>query len=134
MRQHARSSGQLLADVLTVNARRLYLLTAAVIAAAISAYSVWRFNSGSNPSPELFRVYGIVSTLLVITWLLAEPRIPTQQKPSFDHGMFVWVTFPFLAAYHMYSARRWRGLLVVLGLLGLIAAPNIALAVAYVVG
>jgi len=102
-----------------------------VLAAVISAYSVWRFVGGSSPSPELFRVYGTVSTLLVIAWLISDPDIPAQQKPSFDHGMLVWVTFPILASYHMYSARRWRGLLIVLGLLCLIAAPSIVLAVAY---
>ena len=112
----------------------MYLLTAAVIAAAISGYSVWRFIDGNGPSAELLRVYGVVITILVITWLLADPQIPVAQKPSFDHGMFVWATFPILAAYHMYSARRWRGLLIVLGLLCLIAAPNIALAIAYAVG
>ena len=48
--------------------------------------------------------------------------------------MFVWITFPLLAAYHMYSAHRWRGLLIVLGLFGLFVAPNIALALAYIVG
>jgi hypothetical protein len=48
--------------------------------------------------------------------------------------MLVWATFPLLAAYQMYSAHRWRGLLKVLGLLVLLAAPNIALALAYVVG
>ncbi len=113
--------------------RRLYLITAVVIAATISAYCVWRLIDRGEPSAELLRVYGIVSTLLVITWLLGEQRIPQQQRPSFDHAMLVWVTFPLLAAYHLYSARQWRGLLVMLGLLALIAAPSIALAIAYVV-
>jgi hypothetical protein len=115
-------------------ARRSYLIAAAVIAVATSGYCVWRFVNGSNPGDELLRTYGIVTTLLAITWLLSDPRIPTAQKPSFDHGMFVWVTFPFLAAYHMYAAHRWRGLFIVLGLLGLISAPDIALALAYVAG
>jgi hypothetical protein len=59
---------------------------------------------------------------------------PAAHRPSFDHAMFVWITFPLLAAYHMYSAHRWRGLLIVLGLFGLFVAPNIALALAYIVG
>jgi hypothetical protein len=120
--------------VIPAAVRRLHLIAAAVIAAATSSYCVWRFLNGSSPGDELLRTYGIVTTLLAITWLLSDPRIPPAQKPSFDHGMFVWATFPFLAAYHMYSAHRWRGLLIVLGLLGLIAAPDIALALAYVVG
>jgi hypothetical protein len=108
--------------------RPLYLIVAVVIATATSGYAVYRYSNGVLPGNELLRLYGIVTAILVISWLVTDPAIPSAQRPSFDHGMFVWVTFPLLAAYHMYSAHRWRGLLIVLGLLGLIAAPSIVLA------
>lgn len=110
--------------------RRCYLIAATGLAAAISSYALWRYVHGAIPGDDLLRVYGIVIIILLITWLQADPRIPATQRPSFDHGMFIWMTFPLLAAWHMYAAHQWRGILMVLGLLGLIAAPNITLAVA----
>ena len=43
------------------------------------------------------------------------------------------ITFPLLAAYQMYSAHRWRGVLTVLGLLGLFVAPSVALVLASII-
>jgi hypothetical protein len=112
----------------------LYLVAAAVIAVMTSAFAVWRYLNGSVPSEGVFQLYSLISGILVVSWLVTDPRIPITQRPSFDHGMLVWASFPLLAAYQMYSAHRWRGFLIVLGLFGLLAAPNIALALAYVVG
>lgn len=118
----------------TATIRRWYLGTAAVIAVMTSVCVVWSYLNGAVPGEEVFQLYGIFTGILGVAWLVTDPRIPATQRPSFDHGMLVWATFPFLAVYHMYSAHRWRGILIVLGLIGLFAAPNIALAVAYVVG
>jgi hypothetical protein len=124
---------QTFTGVISSFTRRSHLITASVLAAAVSGYSVWRYSNGDVPGDHLLRAYGIVITILVITWLISDPRIPARQRPSFDHGMFVWMTFPILAACHMYAAHRWRGILIVIGLLGLIVAPNVALAIAYIV-
>jgi hypothetical protein len=114
--------------------RRFYLIAAVVIATMTSAYVVWRYLGGGVPGDEVLRLDGVVTTVLVILWLLRDPAIPSTQRPSFDHGMLVWVGFPLLATYHMYAAHRWRGLLIVLGLLGLIAAPSVVLALVQVLG
>jgi hypothetical protein len=108
--------------------RPLYLMAAVAIAPTTSGYAVWRHLNGTVPGDGVFRLYGIVTAILVVSWLVTDPAIPSNQRPSFDHGMHVWVTFPLLAVYHMYSAHRWWGLVIVLGLLGIIAAPNIVLA------
>ena len=111
----------------TATNRPLYLIAAAALATVTSGYAVYRYLNGVVPGDGVFRLYGIVTTILVISWLVTDPAIPSTQRPSLDHGMLVWVTFPLLAVYHMYSAHRWRGFLMVLGLLGLIVAPNIVL-------
>lgn len=113
--------------------RRLYLVAAVAIAIVTSACAVARYLSGVGPHDELFRVYGVVMAILTFTWLVTDLAIPAAHRPSFDHAMFVWITFPLLAAYHMYSAHRWRGILTVLGLLGLFVAPSVALALASII-
>jgi len=123
-----RRSTSSLDDVTPASNRPLYLIAAVAIATMTSGYAACRYLNGVVPGDEVFRLYGIVTAILVVSWLVTDPAIPSKQRPSFDHGMLVWVTFPFLAVYHMYSAHRWRGFLMVLALLGLIAAPNIVLA------
>jgi hypothetical protein len=123
-----RRSTSLLDAVTPATNRPLYLIAAVAIATMTSGYAVWRYLNGVVPGDGVFRLYGIVTAILVVSWLVTDPAIPSTQRPSLDHGMLVWVTFPLLAVYHMYSVHRWRGFLIVLGLLGLIAAPNIMLA------
>ena len=123
-----RRSTSSLDDVTPTSNRPLYLIAAVATATITSGYAVWRYTNGAVPGDGVFRLYGVVTTFLVVSWLVTDPAIPSKQRPSFDHGMLVWVTFPLLAVYHMYSAHRWSGFLTVLGLLGLIAAPSIVLA------
>jgi hypothetical protein len=87
-----------------------------------------------GPGEDLLQLYGVVTGILVVTWIAMDPRIPARQRPSFDHGMLIWIAFPAFALYQMYSAHRWRGFLIVLGLIGLLAAPSIAHALVYAVG
>jgi hypothetical protein len=99
-----------------------------------SVYVAWRYVGGIVPSEDVFRLYGVVMGILVVSWLVMEPRIPATQKPSFDHGMMIWLTFPLFALYQMYTSHRWRGIFIVLGLAVLLAAPNISLALAHAFG
>jgi hypothetical protein len=86
------------------------------------------------PGEGLLQLYGVVTGILVVSWIAMDPRIPAAQRPSFDHGMLIWMTFPLFALYQMYSAHRWRGILIIVGLAGLLAAPSISLALVYAVG
>lgn len=106
--------------------RHLYLATAVLIALMTSAHAAWCCSNGVAPGDDVFRLYGIVMMILVVSWLVAEPAFPAGQKPSFDYGMLMWAGFPFLASYHMYVAHRWRGILVVLGLIVLFFAPYLS--------
>lgn len=114
--------------------RSLYLFAAVLVAVMTCIFALWRYGSGVFLSTEVLRRYDFVMAILVISWVVADPAIPAFQRPSFDHGMFVWATFPFLAAYHLYSTQGWRGIIIVAGLLGLFIAPETALALAQAVG
>ena len=114
--------------------RNWYLIAAAFIAVLTSAYAAWRYRTGIGPSAELLQLYGLITGILIVSWIVMDPQIPVGQRPSFDHGMLIWIAFPAFALYQMYSAHRWRGILIVLGLVCLLAAPSISLAVAHIVG
>jgi hypothetical protein len=114
--------------------RRLYLVAAAFIAAVTSAYAAWRYTNGVVMSDEVGSTYNLVMALLVVTWVVADPKIPPAHRPSFDHAALVWASFPFLAGYHLFAAHRWRGILIVLGLMALLAAPSLVLAIIYAFG
>jgi len=118
----------------TATSRRLYLVTAVVMAAMTSGCAVWRYQGGDQLSEETLRLYSLLMAILLVSWLVTDPKIPKAHRPSFDHGALVWASFPLLAAYHMFAARRWRGILIVLGLMGLLAAPNLVLALIDAVG
>jgi hypothetical protein len=128
-----RRSTSSLDDVARFTNRPLYLIAAVAIATMTSAYAVYRYLNGIAPGDGVFRLHDMVTAILLVSWLVTDPAIPSTQRPSFDHGMLVWVTFPLLAVYHMYSAHRWWGFLMVLGLLGLIAAPGIVLTLVHAV-
>lgn len=107
--------------------RLLYLIAATGIATMTAGYEIYCHLSRVVVGDHVFRLYGVVTAILVVSWLTTDPKIPAAQKPSFDHGMLIWISFPLLAAYQMYLAHRWRGILIVLGLFGLFIAPDMAL-------
>src|SRR6267142_1346542 len=104
-----RRSTSSLDDVTPASNRPLYLIAAVAIATMTSGYAVCRYLNGVVPGDGVFRLYGIVTAILVVSWLVTDPAIPSKQRPSFDHGMLVWVTFPFLAVYHMYFSPPLAG-------------------------
>lgn len=106
--------------------RHLYLATAVLTVVMISAYAAWCCSKGIAPGDDLLRIYAIVMAILIVSWLVTDPALPASRRPSFDYGLLLWVSFPFLAAYHMYATRGWRGILLVLGLILLFLAPYLA--------
>lgn len=94
----------------------------------MSCYVAWRIHNGVVPTAHLFRVFEALAVVLILFRLATDPAIPPAERPSFDRWMLVGIVFPFLAAYQMYRAHRWIGLLMILGLLVLLAAPRITLA------
>jgi hypothetical protein len=117
-----------------VTNRRLILVVAAVIAVATSTYGTWRLLNGAVPGFHFYRLYSLVMFILVVSWIVKDPAIPFSKRPSFDHAMLVWMSFPFLATYHLCLAHRWRGFLIVLGLLALMVMPALVFVVVEVFG
>jgi hypothetical protein len=114
--------------------RRWYLMTAVFMAAVTSGCAVWRYQNGELLSEETLWIYNFVMALLLISWLVSDPKIPGVHRPSFDHGALLWASFPFLAIFQMFAAHRWRGIFIVLGLMVLWVAPDLVIALIYGAG
>jgi hypothetical protein len=114
--------------------RRLYVYAAVGIAIVTSIVAAIIFNAGRDISDDVLLLYKFVIGLLVVVWLTTDPDIPDDHRPSLDHGMLQWMLFPLLATYQQFKIRRWRGIGIVLGLLGLFVVPYITLVVLYAVG
>jgi hypothetical protein len=108
------------------NVRRFQLATAALYATAASANVFLQQSSGDSWMEESAQQYHFIVGFLLIAWLTSDPLIPASKRPSLDFGWFVWMTFPFFAAWLLISTRGWRGAGVLLGLVVLMLAPQIA--------
>ena len=85
-------------------------------------------------SDELWLLYQFLMELLLAGWFVADSAVRRRPSPSFDHAWLIVVFLPFYGAYHLISTRRWRGLALYLGMVGLLLLPLIveAFAAAYV--
>ena len=113
--------------------RRQYLHAAVGIAALASVVAANNFFSGRYLSEDVVRLYSFVMLLLLVVWLMTDPDIPSDQRPSFDHGMLHWALFPVLAINQQFQIRRWRGVRIVFGLLVLVLAPYITFTILYAI-
>jgi len=119
-------SARSFATMLPPAVRRWYLITAGLVAVITSAYTAWRDALGAMPENDLFEIYNLIISLLVVTWLASDPEFPADKRPSFDHGLMLWMAFPAFALYQLFTTRRWRGVLTLFALGSLYLVPAIA--------
>ncbi len=100
--------------------RRLYLFTAILFALTMSIHAVI---DGRDLDFEALELYQFIEGIFIVVWLMMDPGLPAAQRPSFDHGLLLMMSFPFLALYHQFATRRWKGIATVFGLLLLLYAP-----------
>jgi hypothetical protein len=58
--------------------------------------------------------------------MVLDSRDAGRAQPSLDQGWFVYIAFPFYLPYYLISTRRWRGLLLTIGIVLLFAVPWLA--------
>jgi hypothetical protein len=108
---------------MSVRIRRLYLLTALISSFAVCVHVVLSPSFGWRN--EDMRFFNLLIGLLIVAWLISDPKLPKHERPTFDHGFMHLAFFPLIAAYEQYRIRRWKGLAIVLGLLLMWLAPGI---------
>jgi hypothetical protein len=75
---------------------------------------------------------GFSVTLLLLCWILADAR-QRRCVPCFDFGFLLAVSFPLSLVWYAFWTRGWRGLLLLLTVLGLIYGPWICAVIGWVV-
>src|SRR5687767_7225311 len=103
--------------------RRTSMIAACGISAVFTMYAAVLFSFGREPDAELFDLYQALVSLLLVVWFVADTAVYGRFTPSFDYGWFVMIVFPVFAAYYLIATRRWRGLAIAAGMLGLFYLP-----------
>lgn len=92
----------------------LALATAAALCAYVAA--------GTAPSPGAELAFGYGWALMLLLWVDADAR-QSRRLPCYDFGLLAILLFPLSLAWYCLWSRGWRGLLLLLALLGLWLLP-----------
>jgi hypothetical protein len=113
--------------------RSLSAVAACAVSLLCAIYSGVLFFRGQFLSADLATLHQVLLSLLLATWFVADSRIRKSFSPSFDHGWFFCLALPIYGPYYLFSTRRWRGLAIFAGMLGLFLLPVIAEVLVYYV-
>jgi hypothetical protein len=91
----------------------VFLLLTNVANAVYSAH-------GLEPSAAFLFLFYFGAAWSVAYWIRAD-SLRLGVRGSVDRGWFIFAAWPVALPYHLLSTRRWRGLLTLIGLLGLFA-------------
>jgi hypothetical protein len=107
----------------TASTQHSSIVGACVVSIVFAIYDGVLFWQGRAPSEHLFDLHIFLLTLLLVTWFVADSAARQRFVPSFDYGWFIWAMLPFFAPYYLVSTRRWRGVVLCIGMLLLFLLP-----------
>jgi hypothetical protein len=114
-----------LADMAYPGVKRSSIYAAACVSLMLATYVGWALTHNLEPTEPLFALYRLVLTVLFATWLIADARESGRARPTFDYGWFIVFGFVVYVPYYLFSTRRWRGLLILLGMLLIFILPPV---------
>jgi hypothetical protein len=89
---------------------------------------------GSFVLPESTKLlWQLLSATIWVCWVRADRRGREFRAP-FEFDAFVFFAWPIVVPYYLCQTRGWRGLLLVLAMGGLVIAPAVVAAFAFVAG
>lgn len=118
-----------LADM-DVSIQRVSIFAALGISALVALYDGWLISHGSLLGGGVATLHKFVVLSLLATWVVADTQALKRNFPSLDHGWFAMFV-PFYLTYYLFSTRRWRGLLILVGMMSLFALPAVVEAFFY---
>jgi hypothetical protein len=107
-----------------VSIQRVSIFSALGISALVALYDVWLISHGSLLGGGVATLHKFVVLSLLATWVVADTQAFKRNFPSLDHGWFAMFV-PFYLTYYLFSTRRWRGLLILVGMMSLFALPAV---------
>jgi len=106
--------------------KQVSLLGAVSASILFSVYDGWLNLMDREPPAHMFTLFHFVLGALLATWLVADSRQSRRTQPTFDYGWFILTAFAVYVPYYVISTRRWRGLLLLLGMILLFLLPRFA--------
>lgn len=114
--------------------RRFYLLAAIVLSAATSVCVFVAVQGGDAPDRDLLDLDSLTVGLMIVAWLMLDPKLPREERPTFDHAFLLMVSFPVLALYQQCVGHRWKGVAIVAGLMAIVLLPWLTWITAFIIG
>jgi len=102
--------------------KRVSILSACGTSVVVTAVAGWLWSHGLPLGGGVYFIHKLTVLSMVATWVVADTRTCGRYFPSFDHGWFVMFV-PFYLTYYLISTRRWRGLVILAGMLILLVLP-----------
>src|SRR3954463_14312871 len=103
--------------------RAFHLVAAIVLALASSVIVAIDTQSRIRPDGDSQDLYQFGIATMLIAWLITDPKLPREQRPTLGHGFQHMVFFPLLAFHQQFMVRRWWGVAVVCGITLILIAP-----------
>ena len=114
-----------------VAARRSSAIAVCLTSGVIATYAGALVSQGRFLSDDLWGLHEFLFCILIAMWFVADSRARGRFSPSFDHGWFVLLVLPLYALYHLIVTRRWRGVAIGIGMVGLFILPVLAQVLVY---
>jgi hypothetical protein len=109
---------------MSITVKHTSMFVAVGASVVFATYDGWLSSRGVAPEAALSTLFRLAVLYLLAAWVIEDAR--GRSGPSFDLGWLVMCVFPLYLSYYLFSARRWRGLLMVSGMLLLLLLPAIA--------
>jgi len=86
--------------------------------------------SGKAPSESSMALYNVAFALILVYAVDADRRARRLAAP-YEYNAFIFFFWPIALPVYLFQTRRWRGLVIGVGMLLLSEVPSIAAIIAY---
>lgn len=100
--------------------RPLVILT--MTAGAATALLVAHVVAGRTPSETVQQLILLGLALAIVLWMTLDARL-RHRTPCYDFGFLAAIFFPVSVVWYVFWSRGWKGLLTLVGLIGLWVVP-----------
>jgi len=110
----------------------VYLLALALLQALLAVDLIADLLKNSGHLGGATQLWSLTLAIILVAWVRADRRARQFSVP-FEFDVFVLFFWPVAVPFYLCWTRRWKGLLITLGFLGVLIAPAIVAATVYVV-